>query len=86
MAKRPGGDLGAMAITKAKAAETVPFGATQAPVAPSSLEPKSLTVKLDGATYAELREFCHQREVRTGRRLTHQEVMVSALKAYLAGI
>jgi|1185.fasta_scaffold1703234_1 hypothetical protein len=83
MAKRPEGDLGAMAISKAKAAETMPFG-KPAPVAPAPVSAKSLTVKLDGDLYAELRTYCYEHERSTGTRLTHQQVMVEALKAYLA--
>jgi len=78
MAKRPEGDLGAMAISKAKAAETMPFGK------PAPVSAKSLTVKLDGDLYAELRTYCYEHERSTGTRLTHQQVMVEALKAYLA--
>jgi hypothetical protein len=92
MAKRPEGDLGSMAISKAKAAETVPFAASAlpgAPVAPPPAPPtgssgvKSLTVKLDSADYAALRAYCYEQERVTGGRLTHQQVMVQALRAFL---
>ena len=84
MAKKPEGDLGAMAITKAKAAETAPFSRTERadPPAPAA-SVKSLTVKLDGGTYAALRAFCYEQERATGARVTHQQVMVKALQAYL---
>jgi hypothetical protein len=89
MAKKPEGDLGSMAISKAKAAETVPFGEIPAaPVAPPAKAAmggvKSLTVKLEGDTYAALRTYCFEQEQATGSRLSHQQVMVQALKAFLA--
>jgi len=85
MGKKPGGDLGSMAISKVKAAETVPFGDP----APNMATPsgaggaKSLTVKLEAADYAALRAYCYDRERTTGTRVTHQTVMVDALKAFL---
>jgi hypothetical protein len=85
MTKRPEGDLGSMAISKAKAAETVPFSATAAPIAPApAAEDKSLTVKLKGSRYAALRAYCMEHEQSTGKKLSHQEVMVMALDDYLA--
>jgi hypothetical protein len=42
-------------------------------------------VKLDAATYRRLRRHCQDRENATGKAPTHQEVMVAALLAYLAG-
>jgi hypothetical protein len=71
-----------MAITKAKAADTVPFGEASHAAAVGGV--KSLTVKLEGDTYAELRAYCYEQERATGTRLTHQQVMVQALKAFLA--
>jgi hypothetical protein len=47
--------------------------------------PKALTVKLDGAAYRRLRRYCQEQEEATGRRVTHQEVMVEALAAFLSG-
>jgi hypothetical protein len=70
MGKKPEGDLGSMTISKAKAAETVPFAAAARPAGAIASSPKSLTVKLDG-------------ERGTGTKLTHQEVMVEALRALL---
>jgi hypothetical protein len=90
MSKRP--DLGAMALPKQAAAETVPFSAPPAaalptPVAASpvdvALAAKSLTIKLDGPLYAALRNHCHAEEMKRGKRVTHQEVMVEALKRLL---
>lgn len=87
MARKPEGDLGSMAITKTKAAATAPF--TESLPASASQTTgggsiKSLTVKLEGATYAQLRAYCYERERATGSRLTHQQVMVQALQAFLA--
>jgi hypothetical protein len=82
MVKKPEGDLGSMTISKAKAVDTVPFGVP--PSAPSAgFAVKSLTVKLEGDLYASLRAHCYEQERVRGTRLTHQEVMVSALKAFL---
>ena len=86
MAKKPVGDLGSMVISKAKAADAVPFGESTAPAAhqPTGIGGvKSLTVKLEGSMYAELRAYCYEREQATGSKLTHQQVMVQALKAFL---
>jgi hypothetical protein len=85
MAKRPEGDLGSMAISKTKAAETVPFGAAT-PAAPAPVAPmgKSLTVKLDGDLYLQLADYCSDHLRRTGKKLFHQEVMVEGLKMLLA--
>jgi hypothetical protein len=84
MARKPEGDLGSMAISKAKAADTVPFGAGARAPAPGVGGVKSLTVKLEGDTYAALRTYCYEQERATGARLTHQQVMVQALKDFLA--
>ncbi len=88
MVRAPKADLGTMAITKAKAAETAPFATppaapVAAPIMPVSGGPKSLTVKLEADLYAELRAHCFERERATGSRVTHQQVMVEALRALL---
>jgi hypothetical protein len=85
MAKKPAGDLGSMAISKAKAAAARPFATGQPAAAVSGGSVKSLTVKLDGVTYAALRAYCYEQERVAGSRLTHQQVMVEALKTFLAG-
>lgn len=85
MARKPGADLGAMAISKAKAADTAPFARASGPAQQTTVGGvKSLTVKLEGDVYAGLREYCYDQERATGSRLTHQQVMVQALKAFLA--
>lgn len=85
MARKPEGDLGSMAISKAKAADTVPFGQAAPAVALGGLGGvKSLTVKLESDTYAALRTYCYEQERATGARLTHQQVMVKALTSFLA--
>jgi hypothetical protein len=85
MAKRPEGDLGSMAISKAKAVETVPFGSAPQPAPVTGpAATKSLTVKLEVPLYYEMKEFCHKREVSTGRRLSHQDAMIEGLRMLLA--
>jgi hypothetical protein len=83
MPKKPAGDLGSMAISKAEAADVAPFAVRQPIAGAGSV--KSLTIKLDGNTYAALREHCYAQERATGSRATHQQVVVEALKAFLAG-
>jgi hypothetical protein len=79
MSKRPEGDLGSMAISKAKAASAVPFAEAPSP----GYGVKSLTVKLDAGLYALLREHCFAQEKATGKRISHQDVMVAALRMLL---
>ena len=82
MSKRP--DLGAMAMPKTKAAATIPFGESPAAGSAEAVPTaKSLTIKLEGALYVALRQFCHAKEVERGSRVTHQEIMVDALRKYL---
>jgi hypothetical protein len=66
-----------------KAAAAVPFAKLPAsePAPPGS--GKSLTVKLEAADYWALRDYCMQQERATGKRVTHQQVMVAALRALL---
>jgi hypothetical protein len=82
VAKKPEGDLGSMAISKATAAQTVPFGAPT-PVAPVAARDKSLTVKLDPDLYTRLRDYCYAQERSTGKKLSHQDAMVMGLKMLL---
>jgi hypothetical protein len=72
-----------MAISKARAADTVPFAPRERALAPGVGGVKSLTVKLEGDTYGELRRYCYEQERASGIRLTHQQVMVQALKSFL---
>jgi hypothetical protein len=44
---------------------------------------KSLTVKLEGDTYTELRAYCCEQKQATGSNRTHQQVIAQALKAFL---
>ncbi|MFT8246603.1 hypothetical protein [Roseomonas sp. BN140053] len=91
---KPRGDLGALVVPKATAAQAVPHAqATPSPaIAPASVAvpagqdggaPKALTVKLDAATYRRLRRYCREEEDATGKAPTHQQVMVAALLAFL---
>ncbi len=80
MAKRPDASaMDNMAIPKAAARSAVPFAPSAEPAAPSPYKPTSLTIRLDGEQYAALRGYCQEEEARTGRRVSHQEVMVRGL-------
>jgi hypothetical protein len=79
MASKPGGDLGSMAISKAQAADSKPFAATP----PAAGQIRSLTIKLDAATYLRLREHCLEQERATGQRATHQQVVAQMIRAAL---
>jgi hypothetical protein len=92
---KPRGDLDALVVPKATAAQSVPHAPppVPSPAKPTALSAaegegagpaKALTVKLDGTTYRRLRRYCQARENATGRAPTHQEVMVAALLAFLA--
>jgi hypothetical protein len=77
-----------MMVTKTKAAEAVPHQpASEAPATAASTSdaglPKALTVKLEGRLYKRLRDLARDREDRTGRRVSHQEIMVEALLGLL---
>lgn len=83
---KPRGDMGSLGIPKAAASAAVPFASSSQPPAQSAeagAPGKSLTVKLDGADYWALRDYCTAREKATGQRVTHQQVMVEALRALL---
>jgi hypothetical protein len=84
MTRKPNIDMAVLGVSKAAAAAVAPF----APPAPPSAaagggQPKSLTIKIDGPTYAALRAYCYRREQATGSRVTHQAVMVKALNELL---
>jgi len=72
-----------LSIPKAAASAAVPFaGSPSAEPAPLA-GGKSLTVKLDASDYWALRDYCTQQERASGQRVTHQQVMVTALRALL---
>jgi hypothetical protein len=81
---KPRVDMDKLGIPKAAAAAAVPFAK---PPAPEPARPvgngKSLTVKLEAEDYWALRDYCLQQERATGQRVTHQQVMVNALRALL---
>ena len=81
---KPRGDLDKLSIPKAAASAAVPFSQPPERVSTAAGGQKSLTVKLDAADYWALRDFCSQQERQTGKRVTHQEVMVTALHELLA--
>jgi hypothetical protein len=70
-------------ISKNQASAAVPFAGARAPGPESSEPEKSLTVKLKLSDYWALRDFCTEQERVSGRRVTHQEAMVTALHAML---
>jgi hypothetical protein len=84
---KPRVDMDKLGIPKAAAAAAVPFA--KPPTPEPALNPpvvgsgKSLTVKLEAADYWALRDYCTQQERATGQRVTHQQVMVNALRALL---
>ena len=83
---KPRGDMGTLGIPKSQASAAVPFASPAQPAVPSTEAGpagKSLTVKLDGADYWALRDYCIAREKATGTRVTHQQVMVEGLRALL---
>ncbi len=71
-------------VSKTDASAAVPFASARSVQTMSAAKPMGLTVVLEAEDYAALRNYCLRRELGTGKRLTHREVMVSALRAYLA--
>jgi hypothetical protein len=79
MSRKP--DLGSLGITKARAAEAVPFREEAVSVEVKG-EPKGLTIKLTARRYAHLREWClRQERERGGSRVTHQAALIEAFDA-----
>lgn len=86
MARKPNTDMDAlMGVSKEEAAQAVPFEKQEEEADLLVLgNPKSLTIKLEGPLYAELRDYSNRQERRTGKRHTHQAIMVQALEELLA--
>ena len=82
MARKPTADMDDLAISKGAAAQAVPFKGTEEPAVAAG-QPKGLTIKLDAPLYAELRRYCFKMEQASGTRVTHQAVMVQALREML---
>jgi len=81
---KPCVDMDKLGIPKAAAAAAIPFSKPPPALEPAPLgSGKSLTVKLEAADYWALRDYCTQQERATGQRVTHQQVMVNALRALL---
>ncbi len=80
---KPRADMDKLGIPKAEASATVPFAKQPAPEPAPPGAGKSLTVKLEAADYWALRDYCTQQERATGQRVTHQQVMVAALRSLL---
>jgi hypothetical protein len=77
---KPRVDMDKLGIPKATASAAVPFA--KPPASAPGLG-KSLTVKLEAADYWALRDYCTQQERATGKRVTHQDAMVAALRGLL---
>lgn len=80
---KPRVDMDKLGIPKAAAAAAVPFARSPLPEQTPPGNGKSLTVKLEAADYWALRDYCTQQERVTGQRVTHQQVMVTALRDLL---
>ena len=80
---KPRVDMDKLGIPKATASAVVPFAKPPAPAAVAPGLGKSLTVKLEAADYWALRDYCAQQERATGKRVTHQDAMVAALRGLL---
>jgi hypothetical protein len=80
---KPRVDMDKLGIPKATASAAVPFARPPSPEPPPPGGGKSLTVKLDASDYWALRDYCTQQERATGQRVTHQQVMVTALRDLL---
>lgn len=83
---KPAGDMSFLSVPKSAAQSATPFQRPSEPDVPVPVvgEPKSLTVKLTAGDYRALRDLCVDRERETGKRATHQEIMVEALRMLLA--
>jgi hypothetical protein len=80
---KPRVDMDRLSIPKAAASAAVPFAPPPSPEPAPPGGGKSLTVKLEATDYWALRDYCTQQERATGQRVTHQQVMVTALRALL---
>lgn len=75
--------MGQLRIAKGAAQAAVPFSAVSEPAPTPVGEPKSLTVKISAEDYWALRDYCAQQGRKTGKRVTHQDVMVEGLHRVL---
>ena len=80
----------AAARTAATRSKAPPRKTAHAPVNAPTLEaaavvtPKKLPLRIDSATYTTLRAYCYHTEFKTGSVVSHQTVLVQALKSWLA--
>jgi hypothetical protein len=74
---RPKGDLGALAMSKEERPPSQPAGVDPAAYA------HALSLRLTMDQYRRLRRYVAQQEDLTGRRITHQAVIVAALMDFL---
>ena len=81
---RPKADLGSLAVSKEAPPPPALLPATAAPAGP---EPKgyahTLSLRLTAEQYRRLRRYVAQQEDRTGRRMTHQAIIETALGEFL---
>jgi hypothetical protein len=78
-------DLSGLGISKQAAAEVVPFEPSVEPAA-SAGESRALTVRVSGADYRALRDYCIDRERQTGQRFTHQQAITLAIRQLLGRV
>jgi hypothetical protein len=76
---KPRVDMARLSIPKA----AVPFAGAPSPVPVLPGSGKSFTVKLEAADHWALRDYRTRQERATGQRVTHQKVMVTALRTLL---
>lgn len=83
---RPKADLDALAVPKEEPASRAGEGSAPPPVAmepPGKAYAHTLSLRLSAAQYRRLRRYVTAQEDQTGRRLTHQAIIESALAEYL---
>jgi hypothetical protein len=80
---KPRADMDRLSIPKDAASAAAPFAGAASPELAPPGSGKSLTVKLEAADYWALRDYCTQQERATRQRVTHQQVMVTALRTLL---
>jgi hypothetical protein len=78
MSARPKGDLADLAVPKEPPAASPP------PPDGSAGRGHTLSLRLTAEQYRRLRRFVAAEEDRTGRRVTHQSIIESALDEYLS--
>lgn len=86
---RPKADLDSLAVPKEEPASRAGEGTVTVPPPPAALDATSkayahtLSLRLTAAQYRRLRRYVAAQEDQTGRRLTHQTIIETALSEYL---